>query len=358
MKNLMGYHVQGRKNGEGFAPSPASDVLIHAPSYPGPVSVPGLALSYENFMNGKRCFVGYNYDGETFDLNGRINCYAGPYWFGFGLVEVPPVEGFREKVGGYVDISGNIVEGAPENGFSFAHCYLCYCIVGDIDDSGDLVENLPADAFCPNINQGYAWPNMFSMKDYVAAAILAPGSLKFSQGRVQYKFNGRFVGAGGKGEAVQNVNSSLKTYDGFSSWASGWLYPDNSVYGYIRRISEYTLPSTNKTPFTTYSHSGFTVTPNFIMYPEYVTAAPSISTYTYIGGNTATASTVDYTSNILTSQAIVNACAAPSVGAVDNNPLQLQGLFDGFVYPSSGRTGTWLPSWAAGYIFTSEGVSL
>lgn len=366
MFNLMGYYYDGAV-GNGGAPSSgdsASSLLLPSAGYPGTVELPPLDLSYPAFMEGKKCYIGYGTKdvwGDPTDpniKNVRIDTYYGPYYFGFGIVDIPPVEDWLDRIGSYVDENGNTVSGPPAAA-NYAHCNWIYCVVGEPAADAHFTDTLPEDAFCANYNQGYALPYMFSLYGYVYDYVNS--HLRKTATGGQYKFNGRYVstGSGGSSSYV-NIRTGLKVYEGFKMWATGWLQTGASYFAYIKKqyggLDLY--PSCNSSPFTAYTPAAIIANPDFIHYLSTDIVIPSIATYGPSRDTISTAATVSYDTNIVTGRAVVKGCAPPSAGSL-NTPFQLKGLFSGYEYPGGlNPSGLWMPSWASGFIFTSEGVEM
>lgn len=352
--NLMGYYVQqGQGQGTGGGtPSAPSNILIPAAGYPGSVELGPLDLQKTGFVDERLCYIGYS-SAEEPRLSGRINAYYGPYLFSVGMVEIPPVDGWDTYIGSWVDAEGVTHTGAPENAEP-VHCNFVYCVVGEPAAGATWYTTLPANGFCANNNQGYAWDTPFSLKSYTASWIL--NNAKVVRTGAQWKFNGRWSATGGgSGTAAVNIGKQLKQYNGFRSWATGWLYPGRSSYRYI--LDQYPMnyyPSAAVEPFAAYDRTNIIAAPEFWHYGSSDIVIPSVRTDD-ITGAVATASTVDFEENLLTGRLYVDACAKPGSGL--NTPMQIEGLFPGYRYPTLGAQ-MWLPSFSCGFVFTSEAVTI
>lgn len=351
--NLQGYHYQGTKGDDAGQDAPHGPILLLAAGYPGTVQTEPLALSYPDFMSGKKCYIGYD-SSDNPKFWGRIGAYYGPYLFGLGIGEIPAVETWRSYIGSYVNSSGEVISGAPE-ACTLARCNWVYIIVGEPAEGAHWSSTLPEDGFCANYNQGYSRNDMFALKSYATSYLL--NHLKRKQTGGQWKFNGRYMATGaGSGTLTANIVTGLTRYEGFRSWATGWLYPGSSAYEYIR--DQYTgglYPSVNAEPFGNYNPAGSIANPDLINYLTSDIKIPSISTSRYITGTIATASTFEFRENLLNGRLYVYACSAPGSAAL---PFQIDKQFPGYSYPRYGAEGMWLPSYSCGFIMTSEGVTL
>ena len=345
----MGYHCQGAANSG--ASGGSDNLLFLAAGYPGTLEIQPLALRYDDFMDGKYCYIGYDEWYGSPGVNGfEITKYYGPYYFGFGFVEIPPVDGWLNMISSYLDAAGNTIMGQPDG--VAAHCNWIYCIVGEPAPGAGWHNTLPDDGFCANYNQGYNRADMMSLELYVQQYIF---NRLHSVGNVQYKFNGRYVSYGG-GSRSRNILSGLKQYNGSHSWATGWLFTGDSCFQYIR--DQYNglnfYPSCVKDAFSDYSRVGMTANPDMVNYlrVDNDIIVPSIKTVNF-QGFPVTATTMSYNHNLLTNREYVYSCAI-----ANNLIFQLKGQFPGYHYPTIDNKGMWLPSFSHGFFYTSEAVSV
>lgn len=346
MRDLRGYHVQGAGGSSGAG----GGLLLLAGAYPGGVDLPALELEIPGFQNGKKCYIGYS----THDVWGvehephlgdQIDVYYGPYYWGLGMVEIPPIEGWENLVTAYVDAAGTVVSGSPDV-MTPARCYLLYGVVGDPAPNAAWYNTLPSEGYCPNYNQGYARKYMFKLKADGAQFLMGQAR----RGGSQYKLNGRYAATGGGGRQV-DIARGLRQYSGSHSWATGWLYPGSSAYAYLQEQQDIS-PSVSGSPFSIYSRYGLSVTPDVQMYTSGITV-PSIATET-MTGSPATASTLSFRES--DGRMRYYGCAIPDPVSI-GGPFQLEGQFYGYEYPA-GYSGMWLPSWMTGFIFTSEEITV
>ena len=343
--SLAGYHFQG-SNGTN---NEKGNLLVFPREYSGAVNIPPLELSYPKFQSGKKCYIGYGTDYTTGEqsLTSAIEKYFGPYYFGFGFVELQKSDDWKNSLSSIL-----LADGTTSTEFedcAGAHAYMIFTVIGEPSAGAGWFTELPENGFCGNFNQGYAQWGSIELDRLFLDYVIKNAKGK---GGGQYKFNGRYVSTGnGKGKDMFN----LKEFTGAKSWATGWLYPGDSAFGYIRGQTSNAFPSVIKNPFTNYSQSGMTVNPDLKMW-EGSCVDPSITTALMIGGSKATAVTCTF--NNVSWGSSRSYIYQSSLLSRENSPFQLRGFFPGYDYPPYGEPEWYLPHYSWGLIFTSEEVVL
>lgn len=349
MLNLNGYHFQGSMNKEGGE----GEYLILPPAYVGKYEVQPPELYFDGLENSKKCYIGYGdpVEGEEYNLYGRITRYYGPYYFNFGLIPLIVHPQWKELISEVALDDETLI--TDLSNCTVPSGYGLFCYIGEPAASAQWYDELPSDGFCGNFNNGYARKDCYYLGQIVAEYFY--NKFKISGGGL-YKLNKRYASTGIGGSKKVNIDKDLTVYDGYKSWSTGWLFPGNSAYGFIRNQDpEQNQPQCNKYPFPeVYKNDYMEFEPKLYICLGSDFIYPTIRTYN-TAGNIATCSLINFEEKFFNDEFLVER-GCSSYFSTLAGPLNISDMvyrFDRKKYPYP-NTEMFQPCYHFAYFLTSS----